>query len=150
MIIRRSNGWHPLHQLREEMDRVFDNFSEGFPRRPFGWRTVPTYPALSIWEDEHSLHAEAELPGLKMEDLELLVVGNELTVKGQRKDEHPEGTTYHRRERGVGSFSRVIRLPIDIDADKVEATLKDGVLLITLPKAEKAKPRKVQVKALAK
>jgi HSP20 family protein len=150
MFVRRINGRHPLNQLRDEMDRVFENFSEGFPGRSFGWRAAPTYPALNIWEDEHSLYAEAELPGLKMEDLELLVVGNELTVKGQRKDEQPEGTTYHRRERGVGSFSRVVRLPIDIDADKVEATLKDGVLLITLPKAEKAKPRKVQVKALTK
>jgi HSP20 family protein len=75
------------------------------------------------------------------------VVGNELVIQGRRMDLDEEGVSYHRRERGVGEFKRVLRLPVEVDADKVEATLHDGVLLVKLPKAAAAKPRKIQVAA---
>jgi HSP20 family protein len=73
------------------------------------------------------------------------VVGSDLTIRGKRGEEPSEGTAYHRRERGAGEFNRVLRLPIEVDADRVEATLRDGVLLVKLPKAESARPKKIKV-----
>jgi len=147
---RTGNGTQPISRLREEMDNLFDTFL-GQEWNPLGWAPLAGfargYPGFNIWEDEQNLYAETEVPGLKMQDLEIYVVGNELTVKGERKVEEREGETYHRRERPLGSFQRTIPLPMPIDADKVEASLRDGVLTITMPKAEAAKPRRIEVKA---
>lgn len=110
-------------------------------------RFVPgrAFPALNVWEQGDDFFAEAELPGLQSEDLDIVVVGNEVTIKGQRPDAPPDGNVYHRRERGAGAFSRVVRLPVDVDASNVQATLRNGVLTLKLPKAESAKARKIQV-----
>jgi HSP20 family protein len=149
MLPRRSNELHPISRLRTEMDRLFDGFfGEGSVVDPFPWHQRRAFPALNFWEDEHNLYAEAEVPGLKMEDLEVYVLGNELTISGKRTAVEQPEVAYHRRERGVGPFTRTLRLPVDIDADKVNARLQDGVLTVMLPKAEAAKPRKVEVKAL--
>lgn len=147
---------HPARRLRGEMDRLIDEvfgdffgptwFDRGFGPG-FGTRSR-TMPALNVWEDDANLYAELEVPGMNMDDLELTVMGNELSVRGQRKPFEQEGVTYHRRERETGNFSRVVRLPVEIDADRVEASLRHGVLTITLPKAETARPRKIEVKAL--
>ena len=152
----RLTTWHPAYRLRGEMDRLFDEvFGDYFGRDwfanqwPFRVR-AGTMPALNLWEDEGNLYAELEVPGMKMEDLELTVTGNELTIRGERKAFEQEGVTHHRREREVGQFRRVIRLPVDVDAEKVEATLRHGVLTIALPKAQSARPRKIEVKPLAK
>ncbi len=151
MLTRRTNGMDPINALRGEVEHLFDEFLHGAPGRSrFGWPMSPAFPALNIWEDEHNVRVEAELSGLKLEDLDISVVGNELTIKGERKARQPEDVVYHRRERGTGAFSRVLRLPVDIDANRVEASLKNGVLTITLPKAEAAKPRKIQIKATEK
>ena len=144
----RRNGFNPITQLRDEMDRLVGDFfgpaPGGLPAR-FG-AAVRSFPAVNVWEDGDNLFAEAEVPGLKTEDVDISVVGNELTIRGQRGGEQPrEGVAYHRQERGVGEFNRVLRLPVDVDAEKVEASLKDGVLLIKLPKAEAARPRKIKV-----
>ena len=144
MFGNRANGF-ALGRLRDEVDRLFTGFAENFelaaPSRGF--------PLLNVWESESSLHAEAEVPGLRMDDLEILVVGNELIIKGARdagSEEETEEKVFHRRERGDGVFSRVVRLPIEIDAGKVSATLKDGILSIDLPKAEVAKPKRIEVR----
>ena len=144
-----GGGPWTLGRLRDEMDRLFTNVFEGnWPSSLPGLGTASAFPAMNVWETEQALCAELEVPGLKLDDVEVLVVGNELTVKGSRKNGDPkEDSLYHRRERVTGSFSRSIRLPVDIDAGKVEAALKDGVLTVILPKAEAAKPRKVLVKA---
>lgn len=146
------SGGYPVGRLRNEVDRAFGElFGEFFGERP--WlggrlgRRERSFPAVNVWEEEEKLQAEAEVPGLKMDDLELLVKGNELTIKGERKDVEQEGVTYHRRERGTGSFCGVVRLPVDVDADKVEARLENGVLTIILPKASSARPRKIEVRA---
>ena len=118
-------------------------------RAPGGW-FAPAFPAVNAWEDADNVYVEAELPGLKLDDIELFVVGDELTVKGERRHVDEEDVSYHRKERGTGCFSRVFRLPVGVDADKVEAALRDGVLTVTMPKAAEAKPRKVEVKALSK
>ena len=81
-----------------------------------------------------------------MEDVEVNVVGDELSVKGQRKPAKGENLTYHRQERETGEFSRFLTLPTAVNAEKVEAVLRDGVLTITLPKAEGAKPKRIEVK----
>jgi HSP20 family protein len=83
-----------------------------------------------------------------MDDLEVTVIGRDLTIKGHRKPQAADGTTHHRRERDAGSFHRTVRLPVDIDAKKVKAELRHGVLTVTLPKALEAQPRKIEVKCL--
>lgn len=110
----------------------------------------PLYPALNVWEDESSFHAEAELPGFRLEDVEVTVRGNEISLSGERKPEDKEGLTWHRRERGFGRFHRTLGFPLPVEADKVQASLKNGVLTITLPKAEAARPRKIQVRLIEK
>ena len=122
------------------MDRLFDDAFRGFPMRaPGGW-FAPSFPAVNVWEDAESVYVEAELPGLKLDDLELAVMGDELTIKGERKHVDDEDVAYHRKERGTGCFSRVFRLPVGVNADKVEASLRDGILTVTLPKAAEATP----------
>lgn len=148
MILRRNPNAHPLHRLRGEMEDLFTQLWNGSPLEvafgPVGDRAAP---AMNIWETEESLFIESELPGMTMNDIEIFVAGNELTLKGERKETDVEGATYHRRERAGLAFSRVLRLPGEFDANRVGATLKDGVLTITLPRAEAAKPRKIEVQA---
>ena len=109
-------------------------------------RAGSTSPAVNIWESDHCYFLEAEIPGVKMEDLDISVLGKELTIRGDRKaEELPEKAAFHRRERGIGSFARVVQLPSEINAEAVEAMLKNGVLTLRLPKIEAAKPRKIAV-----
>jgi HSP20 family protein len=142
MLLRRSWNASPANQLRSELDQFFANFL-GNP----GGTGRDVFPRVNVWEEQDALYVEAELPGVKKDNLDLTVVENELILKGQCADQggESEGKTYHRRERPVGSFTRVIRLPFDVDANGVKASFNDGVLLVTLPKAEAAKPRKVTV-----
>ncbi len=153
------NGWvanrsFPLGRLRGELDRALEDVVGTFlgqdPWLQRGRLRERSFPAVNVWENEEVLFAEAEVPGLKLEDLEILVTGNELTIKGERGDEKQEGVTYHRRERGTGTFAGVVRLPVDVDVNKVEARLENGVLTVMLPKAAGALPRKIAVKALSK
>lgn len=133
-----------MNRLQSEMDRLFGRF-DGAGRQGF---TQTEYPAVNLWEDKDRLFVEAELPGLKLEDLEIYVTGgNQLTISGKRKQPADNGTAWHRRERGYGRFTRVIELPSAVNEDKVEAQFKLGVLTITLPKSEEAKPRRITVKA---
>ena len=137
-----------LGRLRGELDRLFGTYLGDLEAwRP---RDAGGSPAVNLWEDESAFHAEAEVPGLRMEDLEVQVIGNELVITGTRKAEERSNVTYHREERGAGRFGRVIRLPAEVDAGKVQAMLRDGILTITLPKAETARPRKIDVKYAAK
>lgn len=142
--------WEPFGTLQEEMGRFQREMDRLFER--WGFRDRPalavSYPALNLWEDENYLYAEAELPGLKMEDLEIFVTGvDQLTLKGNREPLSLEEVEWHRQERGFGRFERVIALPVGVDAAKVEARLESGVLTIKMPKTEAAKPKKIPVKA---
>ncbi len=149
MAFRVRSGLPPLNQLRDEMDRLLSNFV-AHPTVAGATRFVTgrEFPAVNVWETAENVFAECELPGVKPEFLDITVVGSELTIKGTRTDDSPQGSTYHRRERGLGSFTRLIRLPVEVLADQVQAALHDGVLLITMPKSETAKPRKVQVQTI--
>ena len=136
MALHRFGPRHPLRELRDEMDRLVSGFVGALPEGP--WSPARGQPGVN-------LKVEMELPGVRNDQIELSVVGNELTLSFQRQDDAPEGATYHRRERPVGTFTRVLRLPTDVNPDAVEAQLRDGVLTVTLPKAETAKPKKIKI-----
>jgi HSP20 family protein len=136
--------WNQLHQLQQEMNQLFSRWGEDGGRRA---GPVRGYPALNVWEDGDQVFVEAELPGLDLKDLEIYVTGgNQLTLKGERKPNVPEKGVWHRQERGFGKFARSLTLPFNVNADKVDARLENGVLLVKLPKHESARPRKIAVK----
>lgn len=143
--------WSPLWGMQAEMNRLSNQMDQLFGRFNGGGRQTlaPTeYPPINFWEDEERVYAEAELPGMKLDDLEIFVTGaNQLTISGERKEPAGNSAAWHRRERGYGKFTRVIELPSAVDEDKVEAQFKLGVLTINLPKREEAKPRRIAVKA---
>jgi HSP20 family protein len=143
MLLNRITPIATFGRLSRDMDRLFDEVFNGNRAafcRPGG------FPAMNVWEDGDTYVVEAEVPGMTMENLNVEVLGNELHIGGERKDLANENANVHRRERSVGMFRRTLSLPTDIDATKVEATLKDGVLAIRLPKAEAAKVRRIEVK----
>ncbi len=145
-IIFREPGLDPhreLEQLQRRMDRLFQG-AFGLERSP--WR-VGVYPLVNISEDRDHIFVRAELSGVKAEDLEITIQDNSLILRGQRKIPTEEKqVNYHRRERESGFFRRVVALPARIQAEKVEATCKDGILTIKLAKPEEVKPRKIEVK----
>jgi len=134
---------NPFDELRRQMERLLDEFNLSTWRFPF---PAAGYPALNVWDAGDTVCVEAEIPGVSKDDLEVYAVGNELTIKGRRAALEGNNITYHRQERGTGTFTRVITLPAEVDPDRVEAVLKDGVLTVRLPKAEAAKPRKIALK----
>jgi len=142
MLARMMNDFTPLMRLQDDMNRLFESFFEDAPQLR-GY--AAGYPGVNLWEDGDTAYVEAELPGLSMDDVEIYVTGNELTINGERKIAGPENAAYHRRERAAGRFSRMLTLPWEVDADKVEAKLHNGVLTVTLPKCESCKPKKVKV-----
>ncbi len=135
---------HPVAQLRDEMERLLSGVF-GQPAEGVWPSATRGQPALNLWEQDDALVAELEVPGVTAEQIDVSVIGGELSVQVQRQDHIQEGATCHRRERLVGATTRVLRLPADVDGDNVQAVIKDGVLTITLPKAETAKPRKIKV-----
>jgi HSP20 family protein len=139
------NGWDPFAAFNVEVNQMLGNFLG--PRASVRSSQVRRCPLINAWEDEDRLFAEAELPGLTLNDLEITVLGNELTLHGRRPEPQTEGLTYHVQERATDEFTRVLALPVEVDADKVNATLKNGVLTISLPKAAAHRPRKITVQA---
>lgn len=110
------------------------------------WLSAKVFPAVNLTEDADNYYVRAELPGVKADALDLQVTGRNLAVSGERKIRPAgENTRYHRREREAGKFSRVIGLPGDIDANKVDAKMLNGVLTVTIAKAEASKPKQIQV-----
>ena len=144
MISARFPRMIPAMSLARTMDQFVDSvFNESMSAPPPPTRR---YPAIVAWDDPHALYIEAELPGFKIEDLAITFSAGELTIQGKRAETRPEGAALHRRERPTGAFSRTLRVATEIDASKVSATLVNGVLTVTMPKAEAAKPRKIDVK----
>jgi HSP20 family protein len=119
-----------------------------FPAAPEGSWEPGVLPPVNVKEEADHYLLSAELPGVKPEDIEIAVKGKQVSLQGERKAKAlPEGARYHRRERNQANFSRLIGLPSEVDADKVEARLENGLLQMTLPKAEAVKPRKIAVSA---
>ncbi len=144
MPLRYRGLRHPVTQLRDEMERLLTGFY-GHPVEGLWTPPGRGQPPVNLWEHGDALVAELEVPGVRAEHLDISVSGGELSLQIQRPDLLREGVTCHRCERPVGRFTRVLRLPAEVDGNNVQAELKDGILTITLPKAEEAKPRKIKV-----
>jgi len=133
----------PASSLRRELDRLFGDLE----RAPAF--SAPSEPALTFADTGEALTLRAELPGLSEKDIEISVTAKALTIKAGRKTEAPEGYTAHRRERQSFSFAHSYELPARVDPEQVQASLKQGVLTLTLPKAPEAQAKRVTVSASA-
>lgn len=143
----RTNSLVPVFRNEYGLDRLFNGLFRDFPFEDTAVSEGGRYPAVDAWEDEKAFHVEAEMPGLNEKDIEISVLGNELRIVGGTEAEREaKEAKYHRRERFIGKFSRVLRFPVDIEDGKVEAKYESGILKITLPKAAAALPRKIEVK----
>lgn len=134
-----------FERMRRDMNGLMRAFggNEDFPPVPGGG----VYPALNISDDANNVYVRAEVPGIAASDLRLAIEGETLVIKGERKAcAADEKLSYHRREIECGSFSRAITLPTRVQTDKVQAKSVDGILTITLPKAEEVKPKQITVK----
>jgi len=148
LYLARRNPVREAMALHNALDRLFD---ETF-FRPFGYWAGETNGvrtlALDMYETDDNLIVEAALPGIAPEDVEISVQDGVLTIKGEIKREAEENVTYHLRERyPYTAFERALTLPVDINADAAEATFKNGILTLVLPKAEEVKPKRIEVKA---
>jgi HSP20 family protein len=131
-----------------EMDRLFNRFFEGWPLR-LPTREGEWAPSVDVSETAKEVVVRAEIPGMDPKDMDVSVHGNVLTMRGERKQEHEEkGENIHRIERSYGAFSRSLQLPADVNAEKVKATYKDGVLKINLPKTKEESVKKIEVKPM--
>ena len=146
----RRDVWDPFENLadiREEMNRLFDR---SFLRRGdggAGLQGTEFAPAIDVAEEKDGFVVRADLPGLKKEDVSVTIQDNCLTIRGEKKhEEETKEANYYHRERVQGTFSRRIELPTAVDAKRVEASFKDGVLQVRLPKSEEAKPKQIDVK----
>lgn len=132
-----------MRELRREMDRFFSDFDQGFGLgRSLG---LGGGPRTNLFDTGSALVVQAEVPGVDQNDLNISVDQGTLTIRGERKDQVPEGYAVHRKERGAFQFSRAFTLPCKVDTEKVKASLKNGILELTLPKAVEAQPRQIQV-----
>jgi HSP20 family protein len=160
---RTPSLWHPFDTLREEMDRIFDEFTRGFGPFPLSRRAFDveplvrretsvgvSAPLVDVVEKEKEYQISAELPGLDEKDIEVSVADDLLTIKGEKKEEKEErARSYYVSERRYGAFQRGFQLPSGIDAEKIEAHFQKGVLTLTLPKTPEAqtKEKKIAIKA---
>jgi HSP20 family protein len=142
--------WEPFRELvslREAMDRLFE---ESFVR-PVGGRLAPAgmeVPAVDVYQTDDAVVVKSAIPGIKPEDIDISITGDTLTIKGEtRVEEEVNEENYIRRERRYGSFCRSLALPLPVVTEKAEAEFENGVLTLTLPKAEEVKPKAIKIKA---
>lgn len=130
-----------LSRVKRQLDRLFEEASV-----PNQGHRAGVYPLVNLSEDKDSYFIRAELPGVKADELDIQVTANNIAISGERKiAAAKEGAKYHRREREAGKFSRMIGLPGDINSDKVDAKLENGILSVVISKAEIAKPKQISV-----
>lgn len=145
-LIRFSRNLDPvdaLLSLQRELTRVFE--------RPVGFDLGPSgrgvYPAANVFADPAGYVLRMEVPGVPPEDLSIQAEGRTLTISGKREARSPENGSFHRRERGAGEFRRSVQLPPDVDAAGAQASCKNGILTVRVPKKEAAKPRQIAIQA---
>lgn len=136
--VGRRSLWREFDRLQREMNRIMDNYTPS---------TAAAFPALNVWAGEERVLVTAELPGVDPDGLDISIVGDTLTLSGERPLEQENNVKYHRRERWHGNFSRTMQMPFRIDAQNVEANFRNGVLEIYLPRAEEDRPRRISVSA---
>ncbi len=138
-----------METFRREMDDVLRSSGFGRLLDPtfLPGPGVSRFPRINLREDSYNFYVDALIPGIDPKQLEMTVVKGTLTLSGERKENAADEkvTAWHRRERGAGKFLRTIDIPVDIDSEKVKAEYRDGVLRVTLPKAEAAKPKRIEV-----
>ncbi len=151
---RGLSPWNPFSEL-DEITRPFEDIF-GRSGWPTTWRRAPAaelgwVPSIEVFEKEDKFVVRAELPGMKEDDIDISVVGDTLTLRGERKAESEvKEEDYYCCERSYGSFSRSITVSSNVDAKKIEASYEDGVLEVTLPKVAEVKPKKITVSAKKK
>jgi HSP20 family protein len=135
---RLYDAFSEMSCVHNQLNRLLD----GYP----SWHLSGENPPLNISVGDVAVKITAELPGLSAQDIDISLVSNTLTIKGEQAAQEPApGETWHRRERTFGKFSRCVQLPFRIDANGVQATFKNGLLHLTLPRAEEDKPRRITV-----
>lgn len=140
---RLRSPFEEWSQVRRQMDRMFEDAWAPYQRPQAG-----VFPLINLTEDKNSYYVRAELPGVQAKDLDIQATANNLAISGERKiTSEDRGVRYHRREREAGKFSRMIGLPGEINPDKVEAKLENGILTVVVSKAEAAKPKQITIKS---
>ncbi len=141
--------WRPFREvsrLRREMDRLWDDYF-GPGRKAFAPTAMEFSPSVDVAETADKVVVTAEVPGIDVNDIDISLTGDILTIKGEKKSEREEKEeNYHLVERSYGSFARSLQLPAGVQADKIEATYKQGVLTVTCPKKEEIKPKPIDIK----
>lgn len=141
--------WEPSSRamsLREAMDKLFEDSFVGLSNWSMG--TGEANLAIDMYETDDDIVVKAAVPGVKPEDVDISIQGDVLTIRGESKDEQEVNDgDYHRRERYYGAFTRTIQLPTNVKTDRADAQVDNGVLTLRLPKAEEAKPRKINIKS---
>lgn len=142
---------NPFMSLQREIDRLFDDFTRGFPAMPaFGNGGAGLVPSIDVTETDKEIEITAELPGLEEKDVQINVADNLLTIRGEKKAEKEEkDKNYRLVERSYGSFERTLELPDGINADAIKASIAKGVLKVTVPKPAPAQAKKIEVKSAA-
>lgn len=140
MFWNRNRQYAPIATLSGN-DELFDRFFEGMFRND----SAVAFPAFNVWAHADGAVIAGELPGVRLEDVEITASGKTVRIAGSRKEKQGEDAGRSKRERYAGDFSRVVELPFRIDAEKVVAKLVNGILEISLPRAESDKPRKIAV-----
>ena len=153
-MARELTVWRPFRELtpfgdfermRRDMDRMWDSFFEGGTLR--GEEGREWLPSLDVAETKNEIVVKAEVPGLDPKDIDISLSDGLLTIKGEKKQEREEKEeNFHLVERSYGSFARSIRLPNEVQSDKINASYKNGVLKIVLPKSEEAKKKEIKIK----
>lgn len=134
--------FHELDNMRRQFDRFMNIYSSA-SRQSAG---AGVFPQLNVAEDANKFYIHAELPGVKSNELDIQATGKTISISGERLiHSENDNARYHRREREGGKFSRVLALPSDIDADRIEAKLENGILTVMVPKAEAVKPRQIKI-----
>jgi HSP20 family protein len=142
------NIFQEMENFRREIDETFRSLGMGrlLEAGFLQGLEYQQYLPVNLSEDENHVYVQALVPGLEPNDIDLNVIKGTLTLSGERKEEERAGGIWHRRERGSGRFLRNVELPVEVDMEKVSAECQRGVLTITLPKAETAKPKKITVR----
>jgi HSP20 family protein len=132
--------------IQDEMNRLFDMTLGQRPFESMGLFEGDWTPAIDVFEDESKIVVKAELPGMTHEDVDVSILGETLTIKGEKKkEEEKKEKNYHRLERAYGSFQRSVTLPPSVTSDKAKASFENGILEIEMPKKEEAKPKQIKV-----
>jgi HSP20 family protein len=147
MAIIRWEPFRDLVSLQERMNRIFDDAFRGARGGEEDWALGGSWaPAVDIYEQGHDIVLKAELPGVDPKDVDVRVENNVLTRRGERKlDNEVKRENYHRVERSYGAFTRSFTMPNMVDTEKIKAEYKDGVLRVSLPKKDEAKPKQISI-----